>query len=258
MPVRMEGMERDADSPQLTALNRPMRQPKSSATFLRTILFDLDGTLADTAPDIACALNALRREEGQAPLPFELIRPVVSRGTSDLIRLAFGCDNADPQFDPLRRRFLSLYEGRLAVDTRLFPGMEELLEVITEQGRNWGVVTNKPGFLTRPLMEQMGLTDKAACIVSGDCTEYRKPHPAPMLLACSQAGSQASQCLYIGDARRDIEAGQNAGMRTLVALFGYLGDDDQPHLWGADAMVNQPMAILEWIHGAEGAAPPGR
>ena len=221
---------------------------------LRTILFDLDGTLADTAPDISFALNTLLDEQGRAPLPYPVIRPVVSHGSNALVRLAFGLQPGDPGFDPLKERFLSIYESHLAVDTCLFPGMADLLDTLAAQGRNWGVVTNKPGWLTQPLMEQLGVAGKAACIISGDTTDHRKPHPAPMLLACRQAGSEPAQCLYVGDARRDIEAGKNAGMFTLVALFGYLGGADEPLDWGADAMIHDPAAILDWILNAEAGA----
>jgi 2-phosphoglycolate phosphatase len=221
---------------------------------LRTVLFDLDGTLADTAPDISFALNTLLDERGRPPLPYAVIRPVVSHGSNALITCAFGLQTGDNGFDELKQRFLAIYESHLAVDTRLFPGMAELLNALTGQGRNWGVVTNKPGWLTRPLMERLGVAEKAVCIVSGDSTAHRKPHPAPMLLACREAGSEPAQCLYVGDARRDIEAGKNAGMHTLVALFGYLGAADTPLQWGADAMIDTPAAVLDWIARTESGA----
>ena len=221
---------------------------------LRTVLFDLDGTLADTAPDISFALNTLLEEQGRPPLPYAVIRPVVSHGSNTLVTLAFGLQQKDAGFAPLKERFLAIYESHLAVDTCLFPGMAELLETLTAQGRNWGVVTNKPGWLTDPLLQQLGVAHRAACIISGDTTAHRKPHPAPMLLACRQAGSKPGQCVYIGDAQRDIEAGKNAGMYTLVARFGYIGADEQPQLWEADAMVDTPTAIMEWILNSEAEA----
>lgn len=221
---------------------------------LRTVLFDLDGTLADTAPDISFALNTLLDEQGRAPLPYPVIRPVVSHGSNALVTLGFGLRQGDPGFDTLKARFLSIYESHLVVDTRLFPGMAELLETLTAQGRNWGVVTNKPGWLTEPLLERLGVVGQAACIISGDTTAHRKPHPAPMLLACRQAGSEPARCLYVGDAQRDIEAGKNAGMHTLVAQFGYIGADEQPQHWGADAMIHTPAAIMDWILNAEAEA----
>ncbi len=216
-------------------------------TQIRTVLFDLDGTLADTAPDLAFALNEVLREQGCAPLPFEQIRPVVSHGGIALIKLGFDINEDAPQFDTLRRRLLAIYREHIVRDTTLFEGMDGVLEAIEARGLNWGVVTNKPGWLTEPLLEGLALNKRAATIISGDTLKERKPHPAPMLLACEQAGSEAAQCLYVGDAERDIEAGRNAGMQTLVALFGYIGDEDSPELWQADGMVSEARAILEWL-----------
>jgi 2-phosphoglycolate phosphatase len=214
---------------------------------IRTVLFDLDGTLADTAPDLAFALNELLREQGCPPLPFAQIRPVVSHGGLALIKLGFNIDESAPQFDVLRQRLLDIYRAHIVRHTTLFEGMAELLETIESRGLNWGVVTNKPGWLTEPLLEGLALKARAATIISGDTLKQRKPHPAPMLLACEQAGSTAAQCLYVGDAQRDIEAGRNAGMQTLVALFGYIGNDDHPEQWQADGMVENAHAIMAWL-----------
>jgi phosphoglycolate phosphatase len=214
---------------------------------LRTILFDLDGTLADTAPDLGYALNELLREQGRSTLTFDRIRPVASHGARALIELGFGVSADDPEFAPLRTRFLEIYRVNLTRETRIFPGMRELLDAIRARGMNWGIVTNKPAFLTEPLVEQLGLSSEASAIVSGDTVPNRKPHPEPMLLACRSAGSDAAQCLYVGDAERDIAAGRNAGMKTLVALYGYIGADESPEEWGADGMVRQPDEILGWI-----------
>lgn len=214
---------------------------------LRTVLFDLDGTLADTAPDLAYALNAVLREQGRAALPFTRIRPAVSHGASALIRLGFSIETDDANFEPLRLRLLDIYQQHLADQTTLFPGVPELLGHIEQRGMNWGVITNKPAWLTGPLMDKLGLTQRAACIVSGDTTARRKPDPEPMLYACSKAGSAVQECVYIGDAERDIEAGRRAGMRTLVALFGYIAHDDTPHAWGADGMINAPQDVLAWM-----------
>lgn len=214
---------------------------------IRTVLFDLDGTLADTAPDMAFALNKVREEQGMPALPFSAIRPVVSHGAAAMVQLGLGITSEDARFAPLRQRFLDIYREHLTLETRLFPGMDEVLRTIEERNMNWGVVTNKPAWLTNPLMEQLGLTQRAACIVSGDTTPERKPHPAPMLHACHQAGSHAWQCLYVGDAQRDIEAGKRAGMKTLAALFGYIGAAEEPQLWDADAMIQHPLEILDWI-----------
>lgn len=218
-----------------------------SSTQIRTVLFDLDGTLLDTAPDLAFALNETLREFGKTPLPYETIRPVVSHGGIALIKLGFGLGPEDEGYQARREFLLDTYRRNIARATRPFAGMDELLDTLERQGLNWGVVTNKPAWLTEPLMKELGLYERAAAIVSGDTLNERKPHPAPMLLACERAGSQAHECLYIGDAKRDIEAGINAGMATLVALFGYIGDEDDPHNWGADALVETPGGIFEWL-----------
>ncbi len=214
---------------------------------IRTVLFDLDGTLLDTAPDLADALNTVLVEHSRPPLPFEAIRPVVSHGGIALIELGFRLARSDPAFEPLRQRLLAVYRANLSGKTRPFAGMDTLLDALETRGLNWGVVTNKPGWLTEPLLRDLGLFERAACVVSGDTLEERKPHPAPMLLACRQAGSQPAQCVYIGDAERDIEAGRNAGMHTLVALFGYIQAQDDPHAWQASGTVNSPAEVLAWL-----------
>lgn len=215
---------------------------------IRTILFDLDGTLADTAPDLAAALNVVRVKHGLAPLPFETIRPHVSHGSIALVRIGFGEPEQVPDFDIYRQELLDAYQANIANETCLFDGMLDVLAHIEAQNMNWGVVTNKPAYLTLPLMEALGLHKRAACIVSGDTIAERKPHPAPMLHACHLAGSEAEECVYIGDAERDIEAGRRAGMQTLVALFGYIGEDEQPEHWGASGMIHKPVDIIEWYN----------
>lgn len=213
-----------------------------------TVLFDLDGTLADTAPDLAFALNRLRLEQGRQELPFAAIRDHVSHGSTALVRIGF--PELDPKGDAfarLRQRFLEIYNENLYLDTRLFPGIESLLAYLEKQRMRWGVVTNKPAFLTDPLMRALGLFERAACVVSGDTTDERKPHPKPLLHACELAASAPAQCLYVGDASRDIEAGRAAGMHTLVALYGYIDDTQVPQDWGADGMIDDPRQILDWL-----------
>ena len=214
---------------------------------IRTVLFDLDGTLADTAPDLAYALNTLLQEHGKPELPYESIRPAASHGAAALIELGFGILRDEPRFAPLRERFISIYRAHLTRETRLFPGMPELLDQLVARGLNWGIVTNKPAFLTDPLIEQLGLREDAVCVVSGDTTANRKPHPQPMLHASQLAGSKPEECLYVGDAARDIEAGNAAGMQTLVALFGYIGAQDHPETWGANGLIRSPEEILDWL-----------
>ena len=214
---------------------------------IRTVLFDLDGTLADTAPDLAHALNVLRGEHGLPALPFESIRPAASHGSIALLKVGFQKEPGDVGFDELREQYLELYLNNIHLHTRLFPGMEQVLQHIEASGMKWGVVTNKPAWLTEPLLQAMALKQRAACIVSGDTLPERKPHPAPLLYACEQTGSQAAQCLYVGDAERDILAGHRAGMKTLVALFGYLAEDDDPAAWPADGMVAKAEEIIAWL-----------
>ncbi len=214
---------------------------------IQTVLFDLDGTLLDTAPDLANALNAVLETNGQPPLPFDAIRPVVSHGGRALIELGFDLQPEHPEFEPRRLELLDYYLNNIARSTRLFPGMEEVLEYIETHALNWGIVTNKPGWLTDPLLAALKLDQRAACIVSGDTLQQRKPHPAPLLHACELIDIKPEHCLYVGDAERDIQAGQNAGMPTLVALFGYLTAEDKPEDWGANALIRHPAEILDWI-----------
>lgn len=223
------------------------RPARDNACPIRCVLFDLDGTLADTAPDLAYALNTLRSERGLSPLTFAEIRPHVSHGAAALVKLGFGAIPESPGFPALRQRLLDIYEAHLTRETRLFTGMDEVLAALESRAVKWGVVTNKPAWLTQPLLQQLGLLERAATVVSGDTTERKKPHPDPMFHAAKEAGLRAEECLYVGDAERDIEAGVRAGMRTLVALFGYLGKDDVPHKWGADGMVGTPTDILRWL-----------
>lgn len=211
-----------------------------------TVLFDLDGTLVDTAPDLARALNRLLTEEGCNPLPFERIRPQVSHGANGLLQLAFGALPAD-RHETLRTRLLAHYNSAIAVDSRLFPGMDELLGEIETTGRSWGVVTNKPGWLTNRLMAELRLARRTACIVAGDTLSRTKPDPAPLLHACEQAGTPPERCAYVGDAERDIIAGRAAGMHTFVALFGYLGEDDHPEGWGATGMLEHPQDLWQYV-----------
>jgi phosphoglycolate phosphatase len=214
---------------------------------IRTVLFDLDGTLLDTAPDLAAALNTVLLENQREALPLAVIRGVVSHGGIALIRLGFKRDESHPEFEVLRQRLLTVYRDNLSNRTRPFPGITESLEQLEQRGLNWGIVTNKPAWLTDPLLKDLGLFDRAACVVSGDTLAQRKPHPAPMLHACALAGSKPEHCVYVGDAQRDIEAGRNAGMHTMIALFGYLRNEDRPHEWDADSMIEQPQDLLDWL-----------
>lgn len=216
-------------------------------TTIKTVLFDLDGTLIDTAPDMAAALDVLCIEENRAPLPYEQVRPVVSNGSAALIRLAFGDITDEEKLRYLKQRYLDIYKDNICVHSIPFKGIEYVLTHIEQNGLNWGVVTNKPGWLTIPLMQSLQLAQRAATIVSGDTTQNSKPHPDPMHHACDEARSVSDQCMYVGDARRDIEAGKNAGMKTLVANYGYIGIDEDVYSWGADAIINDPEEILLYL-----------
>lgn len=210
------------------------------------VLFDLDGTLLDTARDMAGALNELRAEENLAPLPFATIRPHASHGSTALVQVGFGLPPGEA-FESMRQRFLARYAARIARETCLFPGGEALLLALEQAGMKWGVVTNKPAYLTHPLLTALELAPRAACIVSGDTLPQRKPHPAPLLHGVALAGLHPGACVYVGDAERDVQAARAAGMPSLVAHFGYLGPTDEPDRWGADGAVHCMADIGTWL-----------
>jgi N-acetyl-D-muramate 6-phosphate phosphatase len=228
-------------------LSRHPEPVNTNPAAINTVLFDLDGTLADTAPDLVDALNRVLAEQGRDPQPLAFIRPIVSQGGRAMVRRAFGIEHDDPAFEALLQRFLDVYGENVAVHTRLFPGMETVLDALEDGGLSWGIVTNKSGWLAEPLVHALKLADRAACVVSGDTTASRKPHPEPLLHACRQTDRQPGQCLYVGDAANDIEAGREAGMRTMVALFGYIPAGEDPQSWGADALINRPDEIIDWL-----------
>jgi phosphoglycolate phosphatase len=210
------------------------------------VLFDLDGTLLDTAPDMAGALNRLRTEEGRDPLPFARVRPVVSHGALRLVALGFP-EAQGNEFERLRLRFLKLYSQDLCSHTRLFPGLDRLLAQFEADGLPWGIVTNKPAWLTDPLVAALGLTDRACCIVSGDTVAERKPHPLPLLHAAQVTGVAAGRCVYVGDAERDIVAGRAAGMQTIVAGWGYFDVEDDPLAWAPTGIAQRPAQLTDWL-----------
>lgn len=225
------------------------------AVQIDTVLFDLDGTLLDTADDMGAALNAVLRRHQRAPLSAATIRPHVSKGGMALIGLGFQINGESEsaavaesaQAETLRQEFLSCYAQNLSANTRLFPGIEKLLTRIEQSHRRWGIVTNKPAFLTEPLLRDMNLTERVACVVSGDTLATRKPSPEPLLHACQMSGGEVARAVYIGDDARDIEAGRRAGMRTLAAAYGYILPHDDPHQWGADAVVHHADEICSWL-----------
>jgi len=213
---------------------------------LRAVLFDLDGTLLDTAPDMIGALNALRAEHRLAGLPAARVRPVVSHGASRLVQLGFP-DAID--FAALQRRFLEIYAGRLSLETRLFEGMDGVLEQLSSRRLAVGIVTNKAAHLTEPLLGDLKLRARLACVVSGDSLPERKPHPLPMLHAAGLAGAAPEECVYVGDAQRDVQAAHAAGMQALVATYGYLGEDEDWRIWGAEGFIERPPDLIAWLDG---------
>jgi len=213
----------------------------------QAVFFDLDGTLVDTAPDLGYALNTLLQQEGYASLSHELIRPEASNGSAGLLGLGFGITTNDADYLPLQRRFIQIYQDNIARQSDLFPGISEVLKQLEDHHIPWGIITNKPAFLTDPLLKQLGLTQRAACVVSGDTTPHSKPHPAPMLYACELTSHAPENCIYIGDAVRDIEAGKNANMATLTARYGYINAEDDPEDWQADGIIDHPSELLQWL-----------
>lgn len=213
----------------------------------KAVLFDLDGTLVDTAPDLGYALNLQRGLHGLAPLPDDVIRPQASHGARGLLMLGFGIGHEDSGFSPMRQEFLQLYADNLCKHSRLFDGMDELLTELEARKLPWGVVTNKPASFTEPLLSILDLADRAACIVSGDTCPEPKPHPGPLLHASVLIGIAPEHCLYVGDAERDVEAARNAGMPCVVANYGYLGEADDPHSWGADGFIQQPQELIKFL-----------
>jgi phosphoglycolate phosphatase len=216
------------------------------APTLRAVLFDLDGTLLDTAPDMVGALNALRREHSLAPLPYEAIRSVVSHGAARIVKAGFA--DADPEtLLRLQQRFLEIYRGALSRETRLFPGMDAVLQALAGWQIKCGIVTNKPAWLTEPLLVELGLRARFACVVSGDTLAERKPHPLPLLHAAALAEVTPGECIYVGDAERDVQAAHSASMPALVANYGYLRADEDSSAWGGDGYLNRPHDLLDWL-----------
>lgn len=215
---------------------------------IQTVLFDLDGTLLDTAPELVAALNAVRREQQCEPVPLAQMRPFVSHGAGTMISKSFNLDKEHPQFEFLRERLVAFYAEHLAEQTYFFPGMAEVLATLEIWKLRWGIVTNKPARLTTLLLERLKLAERPSCVVSGDTLPQKKPDPAPLLYACELTQTSPAHCVYVGDAARDVEAGRRAGLRTLVALYGYLDPvHDEPEKWGATALLEKPLDLIAWL-----------
>ena len=219
----------------------------SSSPPVAAVLFDLDGTFADTAPDLGYALNLLLEAHGKPTLPLDQVRKVASSGARGMLGVGFGTVPGDPGYDELAARFLELYERNLCRETALFPGMATLLDELEARGLPWGIVTNKVERFTLPLLDLLGLRRRSACVVCGDTTPHRKPHPGPLLAAAAAIGVAPTACLYLGDDERDMIAGRAAGMRVAVAEYGYLGLGNPPDEWPADLRIRHPMELLAAI-----------
>ncbi|GMV01389.1 MAG: HAD-IA family hydrolase [Burkholderiaceae bacterium] len=211
------------------------------------LFFDLDGTLADTAEDLAAPIHAMRAERGLAPLSDEALRPYASMGARGLIMKGLGVTREDAGFEPLRRDFLQRYEAAMLVRTRLFDGMPEVLDALDDAGIRWGVVSNKFERYVRPILAGLGLLGRSACVVGGDTTGYSKPHPEPLLHGARLVAVDAHRCIYVGDDQRDIEAGHAARMAAIAAAYGFCGGDAPPHQWGADHLIGEPLDLLDLL-----------
>lgn len=211
------------------------------------VLFDLDGTLIDSAPDLAGAANDLREAEGLPPLPYEHLRPMVGAGARGMVGVAFGMAPGEERFEALRDAFLARYAERLLQSTRVFEAMAPVLQALGQAGLPWGIVTNKAMRFVQPVIQGLGLDARAAVVIAGDTTPHAKPHPAPLLEAARRLALAAPRCIYVGDDLRDVQAGRAAGMPTLAAAWGYLGVGESIHEWGADAVLQSPAELLNWL-----------
>lgn len=216
------------------------------------LLFDLDGTLVDSAPDLAGAANDLRARHGMPPLPYADLRPMVGTGARGMVGVAFGEQPGSPRFEALKDAFLARYAERLLSQTRVFDAMGPVLDHLDAGGIPWGIVTNKAMRFTEPLTQGLGLVARARVLIAGDTTPHAKPHPAPLLEAAHRAGVAPARCAYVGDDLRDMVAARAAGMLALAAAWGYLGDGEPVSAWGADQVLESPAALLDWLAGVSG------
>ena len=214
---------------------------------IKAVLFDLDGTFADTAPDLAASLNHTRATRNLPPLPIGLLRPQASRGSRGLLEIGFGIEPGHSDYDTLRDIFLDHYAGNICVHTRLFDDMAQLIDELEHRDIRWGIVTNKPHRYTMPLMQALGYAERAACLISGDTCAHAKPHPEPMLKACQIIGVTPAQCLYLGDDLRDMRAANAAGMPGIIANYGYVNGDASIENWNAQGSVDNPMELIAYL-----------
>lgn len=214
---------------------------------LRSVFFDLDGTLLDTAPDLISALTAVLVDEGFPAPSSAAVKPYISKGAAGMVRFAVGDGIDETTQGHLVSRLVEHYRAHIADNTRLYKGMETVLNELESRRLSWGIVTNKRASLTDPLIRKLNLHRRAVCVISGDSTKNRKPHPEPLFAACEKSGHVPPECVYIGDAERDIAAGRAAGMSTLAATYGYLDEDDEPKAWGACGLIAKPIDLLAWL-----------
>ncbi len=219
----------------------------SSAKSINGVLFDLDGTLLDTAADLAAALNQVLISQQAKPLPVNDVRPAISSGVAGLLKLGLRIEAKDPTFPSLRKQFLDYYAQHICVHTHLFPDVEILINYLQEKKWPWGIVTNKSAILTKQLIKKFPLLSKAKCIIAGDTLKYSKPHPQPLLHACKCIACLPEQCVYVGDAKRDIEAANAAGMYSLIALYGYINDKEDIDAWNASASIGSPLDVIDYL-----------
>lgn len=217
---------------------------------IKAVLFDLDGTFADTAPDLAAALNHVRATRDLPPLPLAVLRPQASHGSAGLLKTGMNVTPDSPEFAALRDIFLEHYTNHICVETRLFAGMAELVLELEQRAIKWGIVTNKPHRFTLPLMQALGYAERASCLISGDTCAHAKPHPAPMLKACEIIQVAPERCLYLGDDKRDMDAANSVNMRGIIANYGYVSGDVSVENWNAQGSVDHPAELIAYLTGS--------
>jgi 2-phosphoglycolate phosphatase len=221
-----------------------------AADALQAVLFDLDGTLVDSAPELGAAADKMRIDRGLSSLPLERYRPMAGAGARGMLGIAFDITPQSPDFAALREEFFVNYEARMLLNTHVFDGVAELIDALTQRGLAWGIVTNKSKRFTDPLTRSIPVFASAGAVVSGDTTPHAKPHPEPLFEAARRLGLDPARCVYVGDDERDIVAGRAAGMRTVAATYGYMGAQADAALWQADGSIDSPMALLQWLNRA--------